>query len=128
MTSLFDISEKNQWLLVEKYYEPGRTCSRAQFCRDNNFPDTSELPEFGKYHTQLRKKIMSVEGLSSSERSLMIKKGLCIKEAEVKPPEIEFCEHLIALANMPAVYRKHVIAIMKDLEPAALPGVMSLIP
>jgi len=128
MASLFDVSQKNQWALVEKYYDPNRTCSRAQFCRENNFPDTSELPEFGKYHTQLRKKIVSVEGLSTQERSMMIKKGQGLSDAEVKPPQLEFCEHLAALANMPVLYRKQVIAIMKDLDPSSLPSVMSLIP
>jgi hypothetical protein len=136
-----DVSQKNQWRLVGMYFRPDRTGTRARFCRHNNYPDTSDGPN-GKFHTQLRKKIVSVENLTNAERENIVRHGVETGQdirrrasapgparapipaqlnTEVPVNSLDF------LAEMPVENKMRVLKIMENLPPSQLPTVIRLV-
>jgi hypothetical protein len=135
-----DITQENQWRLVGEYYRPERNVSRAQFCRDNNYPDTSEAAGgMGKYHTQLRKKIVSVEGLAAAERDDIVRHGAATGQDISKrvrgpllvqaqlPVDAVRANGLDLLAALSLENKKRVLTIMKDLPVSELLTVIRLV-
>jgi hypothetical protein len=140
--TMSDFSEKNQWSLIDKYFQTEMTTKMSQFLRENNYDYGKET----KYYTIILEKFNKVKTYSKEERTYIISEGkktginLLLKKnshlldkkntfevssvVEQKKKPKSFLE---ILASMNKVQKECFFEIMKDVSETNLPKLIKLI-